>query len=271
VYKAVAWTTESEGEKIKLDSYFDGFSVHEHKPRIDYSSLESYLAVWDKQGLTLEIVRKNIINAFLRVLRKEGINDRDNRSFNQRGMIDLLSVKGEAVYSKFKLMLYQWSIGLIRGNREMVLREMKAYIPEFLGLFAGQVLGSREFLDGLHVDGAEMESAGSARTNLLTVEDIEIDVTTVHSVKGQTHTATLYMESFYERGGGGNYESERLAALLKSIPLAGPVHKLVGQSMKMVYVGFSRPTHFLGFAVRDSRFRAVLSDISRDEWEVVEM
>jgi hypothetical protein len=37
----------------------------------------------------------------------------------------------------------------------------------------------------------------------------------------------------------------------------------------MVYVGFSRPTHFLCFAVHKDRFDACLSDIDRIKWEVI--
>jgi hypothetical protein len=47
---------------------------------------------------------------------------------------------------------------------------------------------------------------------------IEVQVSTVHAVKGETQAATLYMETYYERGGGGNYESERLANQLKGGP-----------------------------------------------------
>lgn len=272
VYKAVAWTTESEDGKIRLDAYFEGFSVEEHRPKIDYLCLDSYLTVWDREGLVLEVARKNIVNSMLRVLRMEGLVDRDGRPFNQHGMIDLLSATGDGVYRDFRLKLYKWSIGLIRGNKEPVLGEMRAYMPELLRLFGGNVSNSRAFLNSVHRNGAEVAAVNSAvRTNIVTVGDIEIDVTTVHSTKGQTHTATLYLESFYQKGGGGNYESERLAGLLKGVRQNGEVHALVRQSMKMVYVGFSRPTHLLGFAVHRRRFDCGLSDINRAEWEIVEV
>ena len=43
------------------------------------------------------------------------------------------------------------------------------------------------------------------------------------------------------------------------------------QSMKMAYVGFSRPTHLLCFAVHKNRFDEYLGDINRDEWEIIEV
>lgn len=93
----------------------------------------------------------------------------------------------------------------------------------------------------------------------------------MHRVKGETHAATLYMESFYERGGGGNYESERLAGQLKGDPLSAKPHNLVVQSAKMVYVGFSRPTHLLCFAVHEGRFGKLGASMPLDRWEVVRL
>ena len=83
---------------------------------------------------------------------------------------------------------------------------------------------------------------------------IEVHVGTVHSAKGETHTATLYLESIYQ----GDYESQRLKASLEgrqgkfSRDPRKDVYKK--QSCRMAYVGFSRPTHLLCFAVHKDRF-----------------
>lgn len=37
----------------------------------------------------------------------------------------------------------------------------------------------------------------------------------------------------------------------------------------MMYVGFSRPTHLLCFAVQKDRFDEYLSNINTEEWEIV--
>src|SRR5690554_6494253 len=94
----------------------------------------------------------------------------------------------------------------------------------------------------------------------------------VHSVKGQTHTATLYLESFYHKDGKGenakSYESQRLSEqfMNKVLVNAGKRQKM---SAKMVYVGFSRPTHLLAFAVHRNRYEKYLSCIDTYLWEIV--
>lgn len=54
-----------------------------------------------------------------------------------------------------------------------------------------------------------------APTNLYKEEGLEIEITSVHSVKGQTHCATLYLESCYQ----GKHESERLSSQFWAIVL----------------------------------------------------
>ena len=95
---------------------------------------------------------------------------------------------------------------------------------------------------------------------------------TVHAVKGQTHTCTLYMESFYQInvGGKGQYESSRVADQLQGIPLAAGAHEYIKQSLKMTYVGFSRPTHLLGFAIHKARFDALYAGKPNlERWKIV--
>ena len=57
------------------------------------------------------------------------------------------------------------------------------------------------------------------------------------------------------------YESERLANQLMGAPLAQNAHNLAKQSAKMAYVGFSRPTHLLCFAIHETRFAALVGSI----------
>jgi hypothetical protein len=102
-----------------------------------------------------------------------------------------------------------------------------------------------------------------------------MEVTSVHAVKGQTHCATLYLESFFDRG-YGNFESQRLRnqfngrqTVEETIASIANSRDKVRQSAKMAFVGLSRPTNFLCVAVHKSRFDAVLNTIDRDIWEVL--
>lgn len=87
----------------------------------------------------------------------------------------------------------------------------------------------------------------------------DIVIGSVHSVKGQTHCATMYVETSFN-----GYESEHLCKKRKPnrknpntmfpSPLFQEKHQFDGKvtalsTMRMMYVGFSRPTHLLCYAV----------------------
>ena len=80
-------------------------------------------------------------------------------------------------------------------------------------------------------------------------------ISTAHAAKGQTHCATMYVEtSFYDK-----FESEwlitkkkatkRLQERLEESPFFGdridPQTEGAKKAMKMIYVGFSRPRQLL--------------------------
>lgn len=96
---------------------------------------------------------------------------------------------------------------------------------------------------------------------------VPINIETIHRAKGQTHCGTLYIETMYK----GKYESTHLLnriykkATKKKGPIycSNPFYKEVGMpqnnsyaqsAMKMSYVGLSRPTHLMCYAMHKSSF-----------------
>ncbi|MDP1955584.1 MAG: hypothetical protein Q8K71_13980 [Polaromonas sp.] len=176
-------------------------------------------------------------------------------------------------WSEYQLRMYGWCLDVARGRGTATLADIRSFLPTFLSAFNCKISSSKDFV---HEQSNEVPAPaaippGALARNVRTCEGVNVEVATVHSVKGETHTATLYMETFYERGGGGNYESERLADQLKGQAISIKAHDLVRQSAKMVYVGFSRPTHLLCFAVHQSRFAKFEAGINLDVWEVVRL
>ncbi|MDR6187565.1 hypothetical protein [Acinetobacter baylyi] len=101
--------------------------------------------------------------------------------------------------------------------------------------------------------------------------NLKIEITSVHSVKGQTHDATLYLESYYYEDGKGrdakSYESQRLANQFLGNPFNLTTER-AKQSTKMAYVGFSRATQLLCIAIHKDRFEQYLNTIDRDIWVI---
>ena len=276
IHKAIAWTTSKPGEVargIKLNNYHQSYSKNSSKLKINYPCIESYLHFYETGINKLASIRKSILNAILRVLRIEEINNPvSGRSFTKKSLADYIRQEKFLFYEEFKLKLYQ-TIALIAGGKTPeALDSLKGLARDVLTTLGGSVRNSVSFINTPHPDLVGPATATpEQKSNQYSKDGVTIEVTTVHSAKGQTHTSTLYMESFYQTNVGrkGQYESSRIADQLQGIALPDSAHEYIKQSMKMTYVGFSRPTHLLGFAVHRSRFDSLYDGkLNIDLWDV---
>ena len=102
-------------------------------------------------------------------------------------------------------------------------------------------------------------------------KQVNIHFDSIHGVKGETHTATLYLESFlriYDIGGKilnfiisdekAQTKLRRDGACKKQLPLA--------------YVALTRATHFVAIAVNQNRFlpaHQAYFELNKDKWDVI--
>lgn len=282
--KVVCWNTEwkedeasrNDATKLRLEDYHKTFKKDKGKPKQDYDILKSYLLYFEKKQ-TLEPIRKNILNAFLKIFRLENINTSDDRPYTKKNLVDFVHERDIQKYNELNLNLFNWTMGIVRDKADEVLGELKIYIPTLLAIFDKQVTDSLSFINNditeIPAENAEILTP----TNHYKENGLEIEITSIHAVKGQTHCATLYLESFYSRG-YGNYESERLRnqfmgtqTISETLAAVRNSHDLIKQSAKMAYVGFSRPTDLLCVGIHKDRFDILLSDINRDIWNIVEV
>lgn len=280
----VGWRSEHEDASIYgIRDYFTDFEKsNSTKTKIDYSTLSSYIACNEDNSKTLSLSRKNILNAIVKTLRIERVYDkeRNGRNFTKNRLLDFLKENHKSQYDKLKINLYNWSLNIIKGRHIDVLQSIQDYVPimlekafEIKSLKGETIL----FLNGDDESNtSENETSLSASNNFICDDTgIKVNVGTVHSVKGQTHTSTLYVESYYNgRNGKNGYESERLSSQLlgRNFPENEKSDKKYHiDSTKMTYVGLSRPTHLLCFAIHKSRFESHREAFENlDDWKVIE-
>jgi hypothetical protein len=160
--------------------------------------------------------------------------------------------------------LYQWSRDVVKGLS--VIESVKSYLPELVGHLGRDIdLLANDFINAPVMQ--RVENVGGVASispeNIFTHNGISLDVCTVHSIKGTTNTATLFLETYYNK----KYESERLKSQING-SVDGCI-SLMGrdkEAAKMIYVGFSRPTHLLAFAIHKSRFTTLGLNASDDIW-----
>jgi hypothetical protein len=200
-------------------------------------------------------------------MRKEQVLDSKGRYFTKESLIFFIKETLPEEYENLKTLLYRWSIEIIRGKRKDVLVSVKSYLPQFLSLFQKEIEHSLQFIEGsLSSPVTEQNNYQNSQINKANFHGFDIEIATIHSVKGQTHTATLYLETDYY-----GCEASKMSNQYKFNLLKNNVGVRVKQSAKMFYVGISRPTHLLCVAVRIDRFDSFLSDIDREKWEIINL
>jgi len=277
--KVVCWNTDwkedetsrNDRAKLRLEDYHKTFKKDKGKPKQDYDNLKSYLLYFEKKQ-TLEPIRKNILNAFLKILRLENINTTDDRPYTKKKLIDFIHENDIQKYDELNLNLYNWSIGIVRETTNEVLTNIKKYIPTLLAIFNKEITESSCFVDNENAEIPAENAEILVPTNHYKEDGLEIEITSVHAVKGQTHCATLYLESYFQKDGNGanakSYESQRLKDQFLGTQIQSNVGDRVKQSAKMAYVGFSRPTDLLCLAIHRDRFNALQDTINTATWEI---
>lgn len=249
--KAIAWIKEKD-TNIALKSYFESFEHNHHKVKETYENLKSYLVYFEGND-GFKGIRKNIINAFLKILRLENVKDDTSRFYTKTTLLNKLNEEQKenqnSIYDDFNLNLLTWAkIILIECDVDRAYTGIKSYISIFLSIFGKSINQSRNFLDDETIETTETIDPTETK-NIYNKDGIDIHVSTVHSVKGETHTATLYLESFYQ----SEYESTRHIQQFR-FNRFNDRRKYHIQSTKMAYVGFSRPTYLLCIAIHKDRF-----------------
>lgn len=92
-----------------------------------------------------------------------------------------------------------------------------------------------------------------------------IVASSIQRAKGETHAATLILECL--NSGGRQYDvHETLALLTQGKP--ENASKPVLKAAQLLFVGVTRPTHFLAMAVHRTRAQAYLSELKARGWEI---
>lgn len=269
-FKAVGWVRSTDSDnKVNIGHYAPEFNPYPSNKRLDYDSLTEYLMSVDQSTEALRDVQNVLIRSILKVLRLELVEDESGRWLTKTKLMASLKQSNWTAYTEFRSKLYSWSIQLIANKSSEVKEDIIEYIPELLALFDTTVSQCADFLNAGHGD-INRESS-EVIENTIVANGRLIEIGTIHSVKGQTTTAILYLETYFQSDGGKSYESERLSAQFKSNYLRTNAGIRVKQSAKMAYVGLSRPTDLMCIAIHNDRFDQYLLDIDQDKWEVIDL
>lgn len=93
---------------------------------------------------------------------------------------------------------------------------------------------------------------------------MEVRVGSIHSVKGETHTATLVLDTFFH---APHLNALRPWLLGEKIG-QGTEGARMQSRLKQHYVAFTRPTHMLAIAMRDNLGAQEIAVLKGSNWRV---
>ncbi len=250
-YYAVGWTHENDGitandlKKTSVKSYLPDYQKPERLRSQKHSSLKNYLAMPNSDNVQPKMISDSLINGFLRVLDLGECYSNDRR-YTKRSLFDYLKDQDE-FYSEYLSNIALWTRLIAKhacdetdqAYSHRVFEQVSKYLIDcWVTQFDISPLIVEDFIN----KPIEQNEEEIKTDNVFSAHDVSVNVGTVHSVKGQTHTATLFLECFFHSFNG----KQLLDYLTGKCPYYKEKDgKYKKCALKIAYVAMSRPTHFL--------------------------
>lgn len=266
--KACGWVGRKGANDSKryIESYFPQFERKKARTRIEGDYFNDFLL--KSPNGTVKDYATAIIQGILKFLDLCEVKN-GNRRYTKTSLLDFLTINDAETKEDFLSSVMKWVMHVVNSNSDEDICVIKEVIYQYmteilLPLFEKEVTESaNSFFLGFHED--NYNTLTERQGNIYHGNGIDIEVATVHAVKGETHASTLYLETFYD----GQHESERLSAQFKGAAYAGKNKKDL-MNLKVVYVGMSRPRYLLCAAIQKDRFERMDCSELREIWDVVE-
>ena len=266
--KACGWVGKkgANDQKRYIETYYPLFEKRSTTIKLESDSFDSFLL---KSHIdSVKDYGTSIIQGVIKFLDLCDIKN-DSRRYTITSLLDFLTTKNVKDKEEFLCNVMKWTRQISKSSEKEDKLQIKGTIYNYLTgtllpLFGKNATESaNEFFNVRVAD--DVAEQKLEQGNVYKEEDIDIEVTTVHAVKGETHASTLFLETFYY----GKHESESLADQFKGIAYTGTENRKL-KSLRVAYVGMSRPRYLLCVAIQKNRFDKIDCRELRDIWDVVE-
>ena len=257
VYKVIGWIKSESGKGLKISDYWDGYhAVIGGLAETKYWSMIDAICDELRNGKIYKV--ESILRKLLvRVLKYHNCKDDDGSTFTYSSAKKRLDEKYFDDYRGIMLCL----AGLCDYSLDAVDSIIKTAINTMLSSNESPVDAFKGVPSYFMEDGV-LACTHSENGNIIPdpIRGRRLQVSTIHKVKGETHDATLYLETVYNR-------KSDLARVIPHYKGTKAGTAAIDQySRKLVYVGFSRPRKLLCVAMSASTYEAAWKNFSG--WEV---
>jgi hypothetical protein len=263
---AIGWIGKDKTDENKLciPAYFPQFNRYQKHSNMQFSNLISYAAYAIKNAKTeslkhfFEVILQGVADA----LDDAGIKiEESHRCYTPYTVEKFLKSQNQKGYNEFRSQItvyYLLALDSCLGIIE--LRDsIKALIVQ-----NWSINDTESFLISDNIDFTNQPDTKEPINQFISDSGIVVNVGTVHSVKGETHAATLYLETDYY-----GTDAKRLINFLKGERNPSELKKKRHiYNLKVVHVAFSRPKHLLAFACQALNVDRHKIELNNNGWEI---
>lgn len=263
VFKAVGWVGKDKRDqgKLCLHSYLPGYQRRTVRSRRHFKNLLSYI---QPQSGSPSAFRNALLRGICQALTVAGIqHPSTNRAFTRNTLLMWLRDTNEPAHQELLTMLGKWCLESECCHCRP--REIRDQVATYLRKHWGELKAPTDFNEFVLNEDIVLQESGQPSDNLFHDGDITVEIGTVHSAKGETHTATLYLETYYKK----KTDSQRLLPFLKGEYPQGLVIKPEHiENLKIAHVAMSRPTNLLAFACSKDSISGHEDALIKNGWRI---
>ncbi|MDI3545034.1 MAG: ATP-dependent helicase UvrD/PcrA [Rikenellaceae bacterium] len=262
--KAVGWVGKEKDNGLSIKSYisdFDKKSTNINK--IYFPNLFTMCEL--SKNIGTKVFKNRTISCILEALHLSNVtNPLNNRRFNKTEFLSFINETDKNLLNDLLANIVKY---YTERNFENFSKEIINCLNSLdcnLNTNSKSYLKEQTLEDALNIQSTDENNVYKA---LINGNKVSIPIDTVHGVKGETHTATLYLETKYYDN-SSKYFCDELTGHI-SEKKSGSKRK--NQALKIAHVAFSRPTHLLCISIHKSEYEKYYNNFSNDIFEIFEI
>lgn len=249
-----------------------------------HDSLEAYSKTYQRSKISKPLQSKmqtclqECHQSLLSGLRKNDQREENKRSEYLKNISQFLKDKYPSEYIEIKALWTRWIKAIIEESDEsMILVDLKIKYREMITAILNNDIDDDIEVTIIHdlrprivkilQKNAQTEPTETA-TDTFPIEPA-VELNTVHGVKGETHFATLLLESVRD----GISDMQKIISFLTGTYQHDLIEEsLVKDTLKLAYVALSRPRYFAGVAMHEENLSVQhINDALRFGWRIVKV
>jgi DNA helicase-2/ATP-dependent DNA helicase PcrA len=238
-------------KKLTINSYVQNYSKETTKRKTNFDNLISYFQKrpeLETKQLGTKVYYELFVNALVAVL-----NLIQNNQYSKSKLLAELKENSPDFLTAFNLFIFN-CIQQIETDAILPI-DIKTRFINLLIQYNYQIPQNTSFINENQINSID---TFTQKNNVIVKDGIEIKVGTIHSVKGETHMATLLVENenYIDSESSyfwGHQSGNDLFCPNNTYKRPTKSYAQLEQRLKTTYVAMSRPTHLLCVAVQKSK------------------